>query len=96
LDLPEDLESLPGISSSSQHAKLILDHAISRSDFTPANPRVQNRHWEARWELAKIIDLHAVKRRCVRGYGNFTNLLLITTQTTLAVLQNLPSHGASS
>lgn len=90
-DLPTDLESLPGASSSPQHAKTILDQAIDASHYIPTAPRVQSRNLEARWELAKMIDLNAVKRRCARGYESFSKVLLITTQSTLSALQSLPT-----
>lgn len=85
-DLPEDLEALPGISSSPQHAKTILDRAVDQSSYTPANPRVQNRNLEARWELAHKVALNKIKLRCIRGYGEFVKMLHLTSQKTMTDL----------
>lgn len=91
LDLPEDLEVLPGASSSPRHAKTMLDNAVAQSSYTPTNPRVQNRHLEARWELAHRLDLNQLKRRCVRGYGEFVKMLQSTSQKSMIDLTSAAS-----
>ncbi len=74
-DLPHDLESLPG-DRSPRNAKAILDSAIGSSAFQPQKPRVQNRHLEARWQLADIIHLDVIRDRCQAGYLAFINQLV--------------------
>ena len=74
-NLPDNLELLSGDNTSPLYAKTILDQAIDASTYTPQTPRVNNRNLEARWELAMMIDLSQLQRRCRVGYGEFAKAL---------------------
>ena len=77
--LPDNLETLPFERSSLQNAKNILEDMIDRSSYLPNNPRVSNNLLEAKWDIAKIVVLDEIKRRCAGGFGTFVSSLMSTT-----------------
>lgn len=74
-ELPVDIEDLPADSGDPLFSKNIFDTALQSSDFRP-ELTPNNREMAARWELAKVIDLVAIKTRCPYGYNHFVNDLL--------------------
>lgn len=78
-ELPKDIESLPSDSSDVLFSKNVFDTALENSEFRP-ELTPNNREMAARWELAKIIDLTAIKTHCPQGYAMFVDDMLVAAE----------------
>ena len=86
LDNPiADPENLPIDSESPEFSKNIFESILERSEFrTQSN----SRGMEARWELAKRIDLEAIKTNCPQGYATFVEDLTSAAQNALQAINS--------
>ncbi len=75
--LPQNLEDLPGTSNEGDTAKQILNDWVLSS---PYKEEERQRNLHVRWDLAHVVDLETIKKRCTRGYVNFVDHLLIAAK----------------
>lgn len=72
-DLPDDLESLSGDKHHAQNPKNILKQLMPRAKYKPQNPN--EKISEVCWQLALLVDLVKLKKRCPQGYGTLAKRL---------------------
>lgn len=80
-----DLENLPIDPANPNFSKNIFESILERSEF-----RIQSksRGMEARWELAKTIDLAAIKTNCPQGYATFVEDLTLAAQNAFQAINS--------
>lgn len=83
----EDLENLPADSDEPLYPKNIFDSVLEISNFeSELSPN--KRGMAARWELAKTIDLEAIKSRCPQGYKTFIEDMISAANNALSNLDS--------
>lgn len=70
--LPDDLETLPAQGEAS--AKGVLETAVSHATFLP-HEKEGERRLQAKWQLAFLLDLNAIRQRCQKGYAPFIDAI---------------------
>lgn len=78
----QDLENLPTDSTDPLFSKNIFDSLLEQSGFR-GELSANKRGMVARWELAKIIDLDAIKSNCPEGYGRFVDDLVVAAKNAV-------------
>lgn len=81
----EVLENLPSDSNDPLFSKNIFDSIIERSNYNiELSPN--KRGMIARWELAQIINLDAIKSQCPEGYNAFISDIVVAARIAKRVI----------